>query len=121
MMQMNKRQREIYNHFERLRKQMSLQDWRVRYSWNRDEENFATCKPAPQYKEADINVDIERYNDPTRSLAEDARHELAHMLLGELGAMAYKLCGDSKVLKELWDDAEDRAATHIARMKIWSE
>ena len=99
---------------------MGLNDWAIRITFERDEEqNLGTCKPSPQYKEADLNFDLDLHVLPDRELDETLRHELAHMILAPLGSMAAKLCQDDKVLRGLWEDAEDLVATHIARMSVW--
>ena len=99
---------------------MGLNDWAIRVTFERDDEsNLGTCKPAPQYKEADLNLDLDLHATPDRDLDETIRHELAHMILAPLGSMAAKLCQDDKVLRSLWEDTEDAVATHIARMTVW--
>ena len=116
---MTKREQRARDKIDRYRDLMNLRDWAINISFGRDDEsNSGTCKPAHQYKEADLNFDLELHGS-TRPLNETVRHELAHMVLAPLEALAVKFCQGDKVLMGIWEDTEDLVATHIARMTVW--
>lgn len=99
--------------FRSLQREMGLDGWEITLTFKRDNENFGTCDPAHQYREADINIDLSHHVKDVRKLM---IHELAHAGLAPLAAFAVKLCNGNPILLDQVEELEDAACTWVANM-----
>ena len=100
---------------------MSLLAWELRVTFARDNDTYGNVNVENRYKEADLSLDLNWHEAPDRDLDATIRHELAHIVLGPLSALAAKLCKEDKTLLAVLDDVEDEVATHIARMRVFGK
>ena len=115
------RKRKARKTIEKYRQLMSVQDWGLEVQFGRDEEDYSAIHPQHQYRRAELKMDLEMIKtDKTRTMGEFTRHELAHLILARLGALATQAIGDNVEMQKAWEDAEDEVATHIARMAVWT-